>query len=134
MHNVDKRAVTEIIKQAKALIQNEQKWIKGVSASRCKGSTGSVELPFQSKHATCFCATGAVRRAAYDICTTLQNAYWWRECDKALIVLDKTLDRMNKRAWSVEIYNDKASTTHADIMTLFDRAIALAEANEKEEE
>lgn len=85
---------------AKALIDTPAKWIKGTS-----------ELD------GCFCAIGALNRISpplghYDDLTPPDPAY------EALV------SALPDGECFVARFNDEPATTHADIMDLFDRAIA----------
>ena len=67
---------------------------------------------------TCWCAVGAVEAA---------TGYAVIEPNTALAV--RALERvMPRREGSVPSFNDAPTTTHADILALFDRAIAAEEA------
>ena len=101
-------SVKEILIAAKALIDTPEKWLKGAL------STGDD---------TCFCAMGALGHAG----------------GFGLVASDKTpelaslLDSIPASfVWVTDkhrlaAYNDDPATTHADIMALFDRAIAAAD-------
>lgn len=92
-------SVRENLIKAKALIADPEKWTKGAFEFR-----------------GCYCALGAlgmVERgtpAGYSI--------------TAMRSLRKALP---PHYYSVPTFNDKPSTTHADIMALFDRAIEASE-------
>lgn len=97
------------LRAAKALIDSPEKWIKGRFAVDKLGLTTSYDDP----RATCFCAVGACRR------------YCFRgDLDEAL---PESFVALGKKASPVVEFNDHPDTTHADVMALFDRAIALAE-------
>ncbi len=86
---------------ARALIDTPEKWQKG---------------RFRSERKTyrCYCALGAL----FEVCGTGTDAL--ASCRAALI-------NALPVAWQPRMtarYNDLPSTTHADILSLFDRAIA----------
>lgn len=90
-------SLVDDLKAAKALIDAPEKW-------RQDGSFGFGT--------GCFCVLGAVATAAQE-----DDA-----CGAARDYLEREVPGMR----SVVVYNDDPSTTHADIMALFDRAIANA--------
>lgn len=105
--------IAEILTQAKSLIDTPDKWIKGKFAAQ--GPYG-YELPFDDDAATCFCALGAATRAMGET-----DAY-----NDATMALYYALPAGYSM---VSIFNDDEDTTHADVMALFDRAIAKATLN-----
>lgn len=94
--------VKENLIAAKALIDTPQKWKKNGW-----GSNG------------CYCALGALMRAS--------NAHVLRIVDRSNPDTKALLSAVPEPFESVVAYNDHSSTTHADIMALFDRAIAAAD-------
>lgn len=95
-------SVVENLKAAKALIDTPEKWGKGAFEFR-----------------GCYCALGALGMAeagtpaGYSL-----TGRWALQC-----ALPNTF-------LSVDAFNDHPDTTHADIMALFERAIAAEEAKE----
>lgn len=89
----------EQLRAAKALIDTPERWTQ---CGRFREFRGATE---------CFCAWGALDRAT----SRHGEALGWLEL---AIPTDATLPA----------FNDDPRTTHADIMKLFDDAIALAEA------
>ena len=87
--------VKENLIAARALIDTPEKWGKG------KGNVGPKG---------CLCALGALGR--------VRDADW-READALFDALE---GRWEDR--SVHAFNDHPDTTHADVMALYDRAIA----------
>ncbi len=92
--------VKENLIAAKALIDTPEKWIKGGLRS-----------------ADCFCAMGAVGHIR-------TKGGWISETDEYQALADAVPDVFQR---SVPNFNDDATTTHDDIMALFDRAIAAAD-------
>lgn len=92
-------SLADELRAAKALIDTPEKWIKGEYARN-----------------GCFCALGAAFEAA--------GWEGWKLGSDIEGALDAELpDGFD----SVPQFNDHPATTHADIMSLFDRAIAAAE-------
>ena len=92
------RTTADILREARALIDTPEKWIKG--RYECNG---------------CFCASGAIRAVSDSLSA-------WKT---ARLLVVSVLPR--EWAFHLPLYNDHCDTTHADIMALFDRAIAEAE-------
>lgn len=89
---------------AKALIDTPEKWIKG-----------------SWEREGCYCAAGALRKAlnAPMMPSGLVDWAFWNY--PAVVALDQLT------ADGIANFNDAPRTTHADIMSLFDRAIASAQ-------
>lgn len=106
----------EQLRAAKALIDTPARWTKLATARDILGSYAHWSSP----RAACFCSSGAVKKATFNpvLVGSLLN-----QCIPASI--DR--GRLGER-YSYIDYNDRDATTHADIMKLFDDAIALAEA------
>lgn len=102
----------EILTKAKALIANPANWSKGTYARDGQGRHTQV----LAEDAVCFCTAGAVLRA------TGQEAIYG-EALQALTKLDLQVRN------SVETFNDLKTTRHADIMRMFDKAIAAEKTN-----
>lgn len=95
------RGLAEDLIAAKALIDTPEKWGKG-----------SPRRP-----AGCLCAMDALTKGVY-------RRFGFNRFSAAESVLKANLKRGAKH---IAQFNDWPSTTHADIMALFDRAIAAAE-------
>jgi len=99
--------VKENLIAARALIDTPEKWIKGKASNEVD---------------TCFCSYGAILHRAY----TLPCRHEERE--KQFDAMDLALVRATpKGAGGYIHFNDHPDTTHADVMALFDRAIAAVE-------
>lgn len=99
---------SEILKAAKAVIENPDKWTQGAFARDTQGN----RLPGgYGDEATCFCSLGAVEKA-----TQLD----WYDTPDIVVYLEEAIDDQ------VAHFNDSAS--HADVMQMFDKAITLAES------
>ena len=98
---------------AKALIDTPEKWRKG--------DYGSVN--------TCMCALGACRAAIYGTTEYNHRADWHGDDTAAAHALNAALP-VSGSMFGVSDFNDAPETTHADVMALFDRAIAAAPDDE----
>lgn len=101
----------EILKAARALIEKPEHWSKGAFARDPRGNGVS---PI-NKTAVCWCAAGSVRNVGLISQVELYAA---------LGVLRTALPAEAGRLAGVITFNDRPDTTHADIIALFDRAIA----------
>lgn len=100
----------EQLRAAKALIDAPEKWTREAFARNAQG------VPTILRKATCFCALGALDFAGH-------VALAYDESAEDLLKDAVPTRFMN----SITAFNDHPDTTHADVMALFDRAIALAE-------
>ena len=89
---------------AKALIDTPEKWMKG---------------GFWDEKRTCFCVAGALRETETKLGEFRRDM--WRLVIEAL---------PEWAAGYIPDFNDAPETTHADVMALFDRAIAAAPDDE----
>lgn len=98
----------ELLTRARAIIENPQNWTKGEMAR----DAGGRLVVSHSPDAVCFCAVGALRRAAYELC------------------IDRFPSFYTLQKWCgtepVPLFND--THTHADVLALYDRAIEAARA------
>lgn len=100
----------ENLKAAKALIDTPDKWIKN-----------------DSTHTDCRCAALACSKIARKGDLVVQDIdRMWAALHAELPVDWQTGD--GEYGVAIGNFNDHPDTTHADIMALFDRAIAAAEA------
>lgn len=106
-----------LLKKAKALISDPNAWIRGHAGTDKSG------LPVRANHpdACRWCALGALWKAAdYD---TREAIYC--EIVDAEVCLESALGV--SLITGIARYNDDPETTHTDVMSLYDRAIELAE-------
>ena len=104
----------EHLRAAKALIDTPEKWTRKVSARDKNLKPASAS----DKRACIFCSVGAVWRVFDGVLD-----------DPAVLPCELCLERSLPSGFDdISAYNDDPDTTHPDIMSLFDRAIELAEA------
>jgi hypothetical protein len=97
-----------VLVRARALIAEERNWCKLTFAR----GWGHIPVPPRSRFARRFCAIGAVKRAASELLLPTQNAR---------IALEAQTRR------EVERWNDDRLRTHAEVIAVFDSAIAALE-------
>lgn len=96
---------TEVLKAARELISVPERWTQGKMS---RMSNGEFALP-KSILAVCWCAEGAVEKVSSK-----------GDAVDAIIALQKGADGMRPF-----VIND--TRTHAEVLAMFDRAIALSE-------
>lgn len=106
--------MSQVLRAARALIENPEKWIKGAEAQDAEGR----RVTPNDVRAVCWCVTGAIERA-------LGSDDEYRPMITAARVF---ADAVGARY--AYVYNDRKDVTHADVMAAFDRAIAAAEDRE----
>ncbi len=99
----------QILKDARALIADEKNWTQRVSARNKSG----LEVPVLNSEASCFCAVGALDRFTNGIAFG----------SAAYLLLKK---EAGAKYLTVSDFND--THTHAEVLAIFDRAIAHAES------
>lgn len=104
--------VKENLIAAKALIDTPEKWGRGD----------------YENEAGCLCAYGAIMKAKYGFVLEYDDGPFSE--DHALMHALPPLSGVKFDLADVSAFNDHPDTTHADIMALFDRAIAAEEAKE----
>lgn len=105
----------DTLRKAKALISDPVNWNQDGSYIR------GEPLGEETGEGTCMCVYGAVM-----VAHGISNPWYSRSLLKD--ALEEAALEVNQG--SVHEYNDSTSTTHEDIMELFDRAIELAEEQE----
>lgn len=101
------KQLADDLRAAKALIDTPEKWVKGVDFTRTRR-----------------CAMAAI----IDALGQPMGGYRFSECDRALCKALTIRKRRGSYPHPVVAFNDDLDTSHADILALFDRAIAAAEA------
>lgn len=100
----------DILKKARKLITTSSKWTKGVLA----GDKDGVPVPPCDRRAVCWCASGAIIKAAGGV---WKAGPAWRPLE----------DLLFKMQWrhsipdSIPGFND--NSTHKQVLALFDKAI-----------
>ncbi len=105
MTMIKDKTTTEILIEARKLIEREENWTQEAFARQANGNNAYLHGPFACK----FCTIGAVRRVTSDELTTKEKA----------------LDALRSVAQvPLAIFND--AHTHAEVLQLFDKAIKLS--------
>lgn len=102
------------LKAARKLIERPECWTKGQAAKDVFGLVAYGEFD----RAVCWCAVGAVDR----IC-----GRYLKRFNTAIAALKVQMPADPGLHQNIFRFNDDPATTHADILALFDRAIAAAE-------
>lgn len=114
-------SVSQTLEKAKSLIDAPEKWTQGAWARGAKGG----RVTFYHSEAACFCAQGAIMKAAY-----------YHQVDGPMPSINKAKDallsaiNLNANEISIHEWNDSLYRTHEEVMEAFDKAIALAKAEE----
>lgn len=108
----------EILKAARELISAPERWTKGHFAKNGAG----IATYCRSSSAVCWCASGATAWVVQDEDASSGVA----DDIDADVELAKTLGGSNPG--DVASFNDQPTTTHAEVLALFDRTIARLEA------
>lgn len=96
----------EQLRAAKALIDTPDKWTKNATA---RDADGKAVRPLSAR-AVCWCGFGALVKA----------------CGNTAAAHLRAFESFNGSG-NIAGLNDREGTAHADVMAMFDRAIALAE-------
>lgn len=122
----------QILEKARAVIADPAHWTKGALArNACGDRLNAAQLDL----AVCYCATGALRKAAPDTddlpdgrrANTVRGDAGFRLWT---VVNEGVTDESAKRV--ISLWNDDPATTHAHVLAAFDRAIELARAENPE--
>ncbi len=99
----------DVLKGARELLSDEKRWTKGALARDKDGHETGIAV---DPDAVCWCAYGAIEH-----------------CNKEGYGAEIAMNRVVRGlGWpSIGAFNDADSTTHADVLALFDRAIASLE-------
>lgn len=109
---MSQREILKVLEQARSLIADEACWLQKVYA---EDEYGHGVDPTDTA-ACAWCATGSIIRAS--------RSYEGDSCHRAYLELAAHLpeDREDYPFWRIANFND--SHTHAEVLFLFDRAIA----------
>lgn len=108
----------DILTAARNILADPTAWTKGEFA---KGKSGRAVSPF-GPYATCFCAIGALQRAA-----GRELAKADRKTSNSYVDARAVLEAETPRQ-IVTMFNDSPQTSHEDIIGVFNLAIATAQA------
>lgn len=103
--------VIDLLKRARERISAPERWTKGGYAKDAKGFSVAPDAP----EAVCWCASGAVKAESPD-------------GDELYDIRGALSLHISGITNGIPRFNDAPSTTHADILALFDRTIAELEA------
>ena len=115
------KSVAQVLREAKAKIAERGAWTKGRYGSTRDDSWAAPT----GYTATCWCALGALIAVGEDVSKRSDTR---AEGFLRRAIPAEYLAAICETRRTVSAYNDLPSTTHADIMALYDRAIALAES------
>jgi hypothetical protein len=103
-------SIADQLRAARKFIETPDKWCKGALGM---DHGGKPLKSYELGRADRLCGIGACRKTAFSL---------------PISMLRRALPAGFK---AIDVYNDAPTTTHADILALFDRAIELAEKEEK---
>jgi hypothetical protein len=99
-----------ILRRAKRLLIPSYRWIQG---------TFTLMKVRRGKTIQCFCSAGAIEEATAELAPVGDDWY------KATEFLQRAINR-HSDGYSIASWNDKPRRTHAQVIAMFDRAIAMA--------
>jgi len=100
--------IREVLIKARAVLAKPEAWTRGWYARAADGR----KVPANSEAATCWCMAGAVKRAAGPDAT------------EALLNGAEFALARETRTKYLDTFNDNPRHSHADILRVFDRALA----------
>jgi hypothetical protein len=107
--------VSDTLRAARKLIEKPENWCKGAYARNSSGEATSSG----SDDATCWCISGALKRVA--------GCNGYLDCVREAVLA--ALGDGKTETHKVPNFNDHPDTTHPMVLDLFDRAIAMEEAD-----
>jgi hypothetical protein len=123
----------ELLARARALIERPERWTQGAMARGAGGEAVAATSP----RACRWCAYGALWHASWQLEHEAGGAYG-RVCRRAeqhatmalahAVPPDMDPDARPRDYEAVVEYNDTVTTTHADILALYERALAYLDA------
>lgn len=105
------KSIVEVLKEAKQLIQDPKNWIQDYAGQDTYGMPVGITACMQGE-AICFCSLGALAAVTKDPVSTARAFFE--------ITMETDYEK------SVAQFND--NHTHAEVMELWDKVIAAAEA------
>lgn len=114
------KAAARLLKSARALIADEKNWVKGAYYCHVEGRS-------------CYCMVGALDQAVDDN----TDDYLWpgsplhQTAANALLdaLFDSELDGVSPQEQTIPNFNDAPTTTHEDVLKVYDLAIKTLEAD-----
>lgn len=110
------KETTDILRRARALIDTPEKWTKDVLARDADGN----QCDARSTDAKCYCIEGALLAACHELGMVFSTVMPFYRAIRLATPISR----------SVPDFNDREETTHADVLAIFDRAIATEDAND----
>lgn len=108
----------DYLRAAREIIATPETWTRGVWALDANGD--ELEDYINLEHGVCFCAGGALKLAAQRLMPEGHHGAW----RASTIARFRLADAMNG---NIPGFNDAETTTHADVLGAFDRAILIAD-------
>ena len=122
----------DLLIEARRLLDKPEHWTQSAPA---RTHRGGLRLPPSSPHASCWCLTGAVDKAAHDrdaaklIAATAISFLWTTVQARRGLLLWSCAEP--DRRWSVhdlQAWNDHQGRKHADVLAVLDATIARVSA------
>ena len=107
---------SEVLRKARALIEKPENWTQRVRARDANGFETGVLAPT----AAAWYSDGALG----EVCCRAEQKTWFQDMRAAQAQLDRAAQELGSKTYVG--FND--THTHAEVLSLFDRAIAAAEA------
>lgn len=124
---VTKVEVKRVLERADELLSEQSAWIKGRFAQYKSPEGSEQNRRPQESDANCFCALGAVRRAAYEQLPEIEGVSVEDKRDRLIEKADQLLESALPKSCSsvggVPVFNDEPKTTFRQIRNLFGRAL-----------
>lgn len=106
---------SEVLREARKLIEQPEAWTQ---REYSRGIDG-IWKPVESGEAVCFCALGAIKGA--------------RKNDEEDDEFEELYELLSRACGGpVHVWNDRPEREHKDVLAVYDRAIAIAIAEEEE--
>jgi hypothetical protein len=130
----EQAAALGILTKARELLSDPERWTKGCAARTASPGKGLSGIHVDPTHASaaCWCSIGALRRAAGHKNvdgTSYYGPATFPAYLSALRILGKAIEpgcEAHNATMVVAVTNDAENTKHADVLAMFDKAIALA--------
>ena len=127
----------KVLERAREIVSEPGRWIKGFEALDLSGTACDA----RSRDACCWCAWGAIKRAAREVMTDQPELTWRSEFRKHPVVVlaanaaAEMLEAAHpgfQELWpryknKITGFNDRKETTLAEVLEMFDAAITRAD-------